>query len=118
MPGLYLAALLVSIAGLAHIDNRMRLVFYAAGTSRFKFETRPLVITLISVKFFLLWDYLGISFGIFFIGQNNLLLGINVAENMPLEEPFFLFLLVYCGQLGLEFFARLKARGIFGGDCK
>jgi lycopene cyclase domain-containing protein len=118
MPGLYLAALLVSIAGLAHIDNRMRLVFYSAGTSRFKFEISPLVLTLISVVFFLVWDYLGISFGIFFIGQNNLLLGVNLATDLPLEEPFFLFLLVYCGQIGMATFARLKERGIFGGDCK
>ena len=118
MPGIYLAALLISIAGLAHIDNRQRLVFYSAGTPRFKFEIRPLVITLIAVVFFLVWDYLGISYGIFFIGQNNLLLGVNVVDNMPIEEPFFLFLLVYCGQLGLAFFARLKERGIFGGDCK
>ena len=101
MPGIYLAALLVSIAGLAHIDNRQRLVFYAPGTARFKFEVRPLVITLIAVVFFLVWDYLGISYGIFFIGQNNLLLGVNVANNMPIEEPFFLFLLAYCGQLAL-----------------
>ena len=118
MPGLYLAALLVSLAGLAHIDNRARLVFYAKGTSRFKFEFHSLRITILAVAIFFIWDNLGIANGIFFKGVNNLLLGIDISEQMPVEEPVFLFLLVYCGQLAMAGFERLRELGKFGGDCK
>ncbi len=118
MPGLYLAALLVSLAGLAHIDNRARLVLYAQGSSRFKFEFAPLRITVVAVAVFLLWDGLGIANGIFFEGSGNLLLGINLAKDLPIEEPVFLFLLVYCGQLALAGFERLRELGKFGGECK
>lgn len=118
MPGLYLGALLVSLAGLAHIDNRARLVFYAKGTSRFKFEFGSLRITILAVAVFLIWDGLGIANGIFFEGDGNLLLGVDLAKELPLEEPVFLFLLVYCGQLAMAGFERLRELGKFGGDCR
>ena len=101
MPGLYLGLLLVSLAGLAHIDNRQRLVFYKKGTPRFRFEWPQLIVTVTGVLFFSIWDALGIANHIFFKGQGNLLVGIQVFNEYPIEEVLFLTLFVYCSQLSL-----------------
>lgn len=92
MPGLYLGALLFSIAGLAMLDRKYRLVFFAnAKMAAFT--------TAIAVVFFSIWDAVGIAHGIFFKGDNDLLIGIEVFHEYPLEEAFFLTLLAYCGQI-------------------
>lgn len=101
MPGVYLAALMFSLAGLAHIDNRKRLVFYAVGTPRFKVEWRQVSVSAIAIAVFLVWDYLGIANHIFFEGNGGWLVGVNLAPQLPIEEPLFLALLVYCAQLSL-----------------
>lgn len=92
MPGLYLGALLFSIAGLAMLDHKYRLVFFAnAKMAAFT--------TTIAVVFFSIWDAVGIANGIFFKGDIDLLIGIEVFHEYPLEEAFFLTLLAYCGQI-------------------
>ena len=88
MSGLYLGALLISIAGMVVIDVRQRLFFAVA-------PARAAIVLGLGVAFFLVWDVAGIDLGIFFRGNPGLLTGILLAPELPLEELFFLTLLCY-----------------------
>jgi lycopene cyclase domain-containing protein len=88
MPGAYLAGLLVSIAGIAVLDARYRLFFWRS-------PLRAAAVMVIGLVFFLVWDVAGVHLGIFFIGQNDLLTGVLLAPEVPLEEVFFLVLLCW-----------------------
>ncbi|MDN4476101.1 lycopene cyclase domain-containing protein [Demequina sp. SYSU T00192] len=84
----YLAALLVSITGLAVIDARYRIAVFD--------RPRPALLTIaIAVAAFLAWDAAGVGLGIFFIGDAPYLTGVLLAPDVPLEELFFLVLLTY-----------------------
>ena len=102
MSFLYLAALLVSIAGLATLDFKFKL---AIAKSR-----RYLCLILIPLVFFLTWDIAGISAGIFFRGNATHLTGILLSTELPLEEVFFLILLSYSALLLLKAFTRLGTK--------
>lgn len=84
--GLYLAALLFSVGGLVVLDARLRLFLFAA-------PLRAALTLAIGVAGFLLWDAAGVGLGIFFEGETGLLVGIDLAPEIPLEELFFLILL-------------------------
>jgi lycopene cyclase domain-containing protein len=84
--GLYLVALLVSIAGLVTLDLRLKLFLGAA-------PVRAAVVLAVGVVGFLVWDAAGVGLGIFFEGRSGLLTGIDLAPQIPLEELFFLLLL-------------------------
>jgi lycopene cyclase domain-containing protein len=99
---LYLAALLVSITGLATLDFKFKL---AIAKSK-----KYLCLILIPVAFFLTWDLAGISAGIFFRGSAAHLTGILLSSELPLEEIFFLILLSYSALLLLKAFTRLGGR--------
>ena len=99
---LYLAALLISISGLATLDYKFKL---AIAKSK-----RYLCLILIPVVFFLTWDLAGISAGIFFRGNATHLTGILLSTELPLEEIFFLILLSYSALLLLKAFTRLEKR--------
>lgn len=86
MTGLYLAALLVSIAGLVFLDLRLKLFLGAA-------PVRAAVVLVVGVAGFLAWDAAGVGLGIFFEGRQRLLVGVDLAPQIPLEELFFLILL-------------------------
>lgn len=88
MSFLYLAALLVSIAGMIVLDVRFRLFFAAA-------PLRAAIVLVVGLAFFLAWDVAGITLGIFFRGNPDLLTGALLAPELPLEEFFFLALLCY-----------------------
>ncbi|RLK49113.1 lycopene cyclase domain-containing protein [Microbacterium telephonicum] len=88
MPGLYLAAILVSFAGVALLDARFRL---AGATS----PGRTVAATAIGTVFFLAWDAVGIAAGVFVKGESPLLLGVDLAPHLPVEEPVFLAFLCY-----------------------
>lgn len=84
----YLAGLVVSIAGLATLDARYRIAIFD--------RPRPALLTIgLAVLVFLAWDAAGVALGIFFIGDSPYLSGIVLAPEVPLEELFFLVLLVY-----------------------
>lgn len=86
--GLYLIALLVSFAGMLVIDARFRLALWASPV--------PSGIALLAgTAFFLLWDAAGIASGIFVRGDSPLLLGIDLAPHLPIEEPIFLAFLCH-----------------------
>ncbi|MCX6501305.1 MAG: lycopene cyclase domain-containing protein [Microbacterium sp.] len=88
MAGLYLLALLVSAAGIALLDARWRLVFAPA-------PWRASATILIGTVFFLVWDLVGIATGVFVKGDSPLLLGVDLAPHLPIEEPVFLAFLCY-----------------------
>jgi lycopene cyclase domain-containing protein len=85
---LYLGALLVSLAGMVVLDVRFKLFFAAA-------PVRAAIVLVAGLVFFLAWDIAGISQGVFFRGNPGLLTGVLLAPELPLEELFFLALLIY-----------------------
>ena len=88
----YLGALLVSLGGLAILDRRFRLAFWA--------DPRRAGLTVgIGVVGFLLWDLAGVGLGIFARGDSPHMTGILLAPELPVEEAFFLTLLCYTALL-------------------
>ena len=90
MTGLvYLAALAVSVTGMVVLDRRFRLFFW-------RDARRAAIVLLTGVIFFLLWDLAGIGLGIFFRGAGSeLMTGLVIAPELPVEEVLFLTLLCY-----------------------
>jgi lycopene cyclase domain-containing protein len=84
----YLVALLIGIAGMLTIDHRWKLGF-------FKDAKRTTFTVVVAMLIFIVWDYFGISLGIFFHGGSQYTLPLRLAPEFPLEELFFLFLLTY-----------------------
>jgi lycopene cyclase domain-containing protein len=84
MTWLYLAGLLFSLM----VDRRFRLFFWADAR-------RAAIVLSVGVLFFLLWDFAGIGLGIFFRGPSELVTGLVVAPELPIEEIAFLTLLCY-----------------------
>ena len=99
VPYLYLVALVISILGLGLLDLRHDLAL-----KRYPLPT--LISVAIGVAVFLIWDLVGIHFGIFFRGDAEHLTGITLAPELPLEEVFFLILLSYNALLAYQFFAK------------
>jgi len=88
VPGAYLAAILLSAAGIAVLDARWKLAAWH----------RPwpsLVAVAVGTAFFLVWDAVGIATGVFVKGDSPLYVGIDLAPQLPLEEPLFLAFLSY-----------------------
>jgi lycopene cyclase domain-containing protein len=83
----YLAFLLVSLGCMVVLDRRLRLFFWADAL-------RATVVLAAGLVFFLAWDLTGIGLGIFFRGHNETI-GIELAPELPLEEPVFLLFLCY-----------------------
>lgn len=101
MAGLYLAALLFSLAGLGLLDWRYRLALFA--------DARRTLLTVgLAVVLFLLWDLVGVGLGIFFIGDAPYLTGVVIAPEVPVEEVAFLTLLTYQTLLLWRAFSRRK----------
>lgn len=113
MPGLYLLAILLSAAGIAALDARWRLAAW-------RDPRRTAVAVGVGTAFFLVWDAVGIATGIFVKGGSPLLLGIDLAPHLPLEEPVFLAFLCYLGLVAwaaaLRMLARRDARRASGGE--
>ena len=85
---LYLAGLLVALTGMVVLDVRFRLFFAVA-------PRRAAVVLATGIAFFLLWDLAGIGLGVFFRGNPDVLTGLQLAPELPVEELFFLALLCY-----------------------
>ncbi len=100
----YLAALLVSIAGLAALDFRYRVALFAE-------PVRTAATVGVAVAFFLVWDLVGVGLGIFFVGDAPYLSGLVIAPEVPIEEVFFLILLTYQTLLLYLAFARRRTAG-------
>jgi lycopene cyclase domain-containing protein len=88
MSFLYLGGLLIALAGMVVLDLRFRLFFAVSWW-------RAGIVMLVGIGFFLLWDLAGIGLGVFFRGNPDLLTGVQLAPELPVEELFFLALLCY-----------------------
>lgn len=84
----YLLILLVLLTCMGLLDARWRLFVFAKPLA-------ALFSLVLGTSFFLLWDVLAISQGIFLHRDSHLMTGIMVAEQLPLEEVFFLLFLCY-----------------------
>lgn len=96
----YLGGLLAGIGCMLLLDWRFRLFFWrdaAAAT----------LVTLAGTVFLMLWDAAGIASGIFLRGTAGIATGIELAPEMPLEEPVFLVFLVLCTMVLVTGAARL-----------
>jgi lycopene cyclase domain-containing protein len=90
VPGLYLLAILASAGGVAALDARFRLAAWRS-------PGRTAAAVAIGTVFFVVWDAVGIATGVFLKGDSPLFTGIDLAPELPLEEPFFLAFLCYLG---------------------
>jgi lycopene cyclase domain-containing protein len=84
----YLGALAVSAGGMVILDWRYRLAFFR----RPGFSALAVLGMLV---FFLAWDVVGISTGIFLRGETEFMTGVMLGPELPLEEPVFLAFLAY-----------------------
>lgn len=85
---LYLGCLLVAAAALVLLDRRFSLVFWRR-------PQRAALVIACGLVFFLAWDVLGIAFGVFARGRSAFMTGVELAPQLPLEEPVFLAFLCY-----------------------
>ncbi|HEV7741675.1 MAG TPA: lycopene cyclase domain-containing protein [Pseudolysinimonas sp.] len=88
MSALYLIGLLVALTGMVVLDLRFRLFFRVS-------PVRAAIVMAAGMAFFLVWDLAGIGLGVFFRGNPALLVGVQLAPELPLEEFFFVALLCY-----------------------
>jgi lycopene cyclase domain-containing protein len=84
----YLLALLVSLTGMVVLDRRFGLFFWRAPAA-------AAAVLAAGVLFFLAWDLVGITAGIFYRGETAFMTGLQVAPELPVEEVFFLTFLCY-----------------------
>ncbi|MFJ4108265.1 lycopene cyclase domain-containing protein [Oerskovia enterophila] len=99
----YLGALVVSLGGLAVLDRRFRLAFWAD-------PARTAITLVVGVLFFLAWDVAGLALGIFARGDSPHMTGLQLAPELPVEEAVFLTLLCY-NTLLVWRFLDLRLRG-------
>ncbi|MEW1833921.1 lycopene cyclase domain-containing protein [Microbacterium sp. NPDC079995] len=103
MTGLYLVALVVSALGVLTVDLRHRLALGAA-------PGRTLLLVACGTVFLLIWDIAGIATGVFVRGDSPLLLGVDLAPHLPLEEPVFLAFLCHLTLVVHALATRIAAR--------
>ncbi|PXA68806.1 lycopene cyclase domain-containing protein [Cryobacterium arcticum] len=84
----YLLALLISLTGMVVLDRRFGLFFWRAPRA-------AAVVLAVGVVFFLAWDLIGITTGIFYRGVTSFMTGLLLAPELPVEEVFFLTFLCY-----------------------
>ena len=65
---------------------------------------------MIGTAFFLAWDAVGIATGVFLKGDSPLFVGIDLAPELPLEEPVFLVFLCYLALVVWSAVMRLLSR--------
>jgi lycopene cyclase domain-containing protein len=101
MTGLaYLAALGVSLGGIALVDRRFRLAFW--------YDWRRAALTVgLGVVGFLAWDVAGLVLGIFARGESPWMTGLLLAPDLPVEEAVFLTLLCYVALVLWRWFERV-----------
>ncbi|SIR46725.1 lycopene cyclase domain-containing protein [Microbacterium sp. RURRCA19A] len=103
MPGLYLGAILFSLAGMIAVDLKFGLALRRA-------PGRTALAVGLGTVFFLAWDAVGILSGVFVKGHSPLFVGIDLAPHLPLEEVFFLLFLSYLAVVLWTVFERRQAR--------
>lgn len=103
---IYLGILLVLLACMVLLDAKGKLFL-------FRHPVRGILALGLGTGFFVLWDVLAIRQGIFLHKESQLMTGIMVGEQFPLEEVFFLVFLCYCAMIAFTGLPTL-ARGLQG----
>ena len=111
MPGIYLGAILFSLAGMIAIDLKFGLALRTA-------PGRTALAVGVGTAFFLAWDAVGIVTGIFVKGESPLFVGIDLAPHLPLEEVFFLLFLSYLAVVLWPVFERRQAKREAGSPAR
>jgi lycopene cyclase domain-containing protein len=101
MPGLYLGLLVFSLVGTILLDRRWKLALFVDAR-------RTVLIIALSVAFFLAWDITGVANGAFFKGDSELLVGWDVATEIPIEEVVFLALLTHVALIAFRWLERRR----------
>ncbi|HIV56669.1 MAG TPA: lycopene cyclase domain-containing protein [Candidatus Stackebrandtia faecavium] len=104
MSGAYTAALLVSTACLVLLDMRFRLVFRRG-------PALATVALIVGAAFFIAWDAVGISLGVFRHLDSRWATGILLAPDFPVEELLFLVFLNYLTLILLSGWQRWREKG-------
>jgi lycopene cyclase domain-containing protein len=99
----YAASLLVSLGCLVLLDLRFRLVFR-------RNTVASAIVVLVGVVFFIVWDAVGISSGVFRHVDSRWATGILLAPQFPLEELLFLVFLSYLTLVLLSGWRRWRER--------
>jgi lycopene cyclase domain-containing protein len=98
----YLVSLVGVLACMALVDRRWRLFFWAD-------PRRAALVFVAGFAFFLAWDLAALDLELYERGRSELMTGIEVAPELPLEELFFVAFLPYLTMV-LHGLARLVAR--------
>lgn len=101
--GLYLGALVVSLASMAVMDRRWRLFLWVD-------PWRGAIVLLAGIVVFLSWDAAAIRLGFFERGHGQALVGVELAPHLPVEELFFVTFLGYLTMIGHALVRRLLDR--------
>ena len=104
----YLASILVSAGCLGLVDHRWRLFLFAR-------PARALVVLAVGFAFFLLWDLAALDQSVYRRGESPAMTGIEVADELPLEELFFIAFLCYTTMVLHGVVALLVSRRDTGG---
>jgi lycopene cyclase domain-containing protein len=99
--GLYLGLLVLSIVGTVLLDYRHKLALFVDAR-------RTVAVVVLAVVFFIAWDINGVTNGVFFNGDSDLLVGWDVATEVPIEEVFFLTLLSHLALIVFRFLERRR----------
>ncbi len=109
MGALYLLFLLASIGCMMLLDHRFKLFFFSGA------PWRAAAVLAAGLLFFLVWDLFGIGLDIFYRGETEFMLGVELAPHLPLEEAFFLAFLCY---LTMVLFGLLKVAAAHFGSAR
>ena len=88
MSWLYLTSIVVSMLCMGLVDHRWKL---------FLFDRPRVALSAILVGFvlFVVWDLVAIEIGVYSKGESPAMSGVDVADQLPLEELFFITFLCY-----------------------
>ena len=88
MSVLYLAAIVGSTLCMGLVDRRWRLFLFA--------RPGPALLAVgCGLAFFLAWDLVAIGLGIYERGDSPAMTGVEIADELPVEELFFIVFLCY-----------------------
>lgn len=85
---MYAFVLMLSLIGMIILDHKLHLAYFYN-------RKRTFITVLLGVLIFILWDLLGIHFGIFFSGNSKYMTGWYIVKDFPVEELLFLIFLNY-----------------------
>ncbi len=88
MSVLYLAAIVGSTLCMGLVDRRWRLLLFAR-------PTRALLLVACGLAFFLTWDLVAIGLGVYERGSSPAMTGLEVTDELPVEELFFIVFFCY-----------------------